>query len=98
MPDVLTQLAAAIAQGLPEPPGGVRPLLEALFGNRYHKNAQRYAAVRDPLGLDIPYAGFIHPENPTSGAYGGGEPCLVSHQGCWIHHYVRGRNGWPLPG
>jgi len=71
MPDVLTQLAAAIAQGLPEPPGGVRPLLEALFGNRYHKNAQRYAAVRDPLGLDIPYAGFIHPENPTSGAYGG---------------------------
>ncbi|WP_374712414.1 McrB family protein [Symbiobacterium terraclitae] len=71
MADALTHLASAIAQGLPEPPGGVRPLLEALFGGRYHKTAQRYAAIRDPLGLDIPYAGFIHPDNPTSGAYGG---------------------------
>lgn len=71
MADALAQLAAAIARGLPEPSGGVRPLLEALFGGRYHKNEQRHAAIRDPMGLDIPYAGFIHPENPPSGAYGG---------------------------
>lgn len=71
MSDALTQLALVIARGLPEPPGGVRPLLEALFGGRYHKAAQRHAAIRDPMGLDIPYAGFIHPDNPTSGAYGG---------------------------
>lgn len=72
MADALTQLAATVAQGLPAPAGGARPLLEALFGGRYHKQYAKQAAIRDPLaGLDVPYAGFIHPDNPSSGAYGG---------------------------
>ncbi|MFZ5825374.1 MAG: McrB family protein [Bacillota bacterium] len=72
MSDALTELATAIAQGLPAPEGGVRPLLEELFGGRYHARHRNQVGIRDPLaGLDIPYAGFIHPENPGSGQYGG---------------------------
>lgn len=71
MADALTNLAAVIAQGLPAA-GGVRPLLEDLFGGRYHKNQQNQVAIRDPIaGLEIPYVGFIHPDNPPSGQYGG---------------------------
>lgn len=71
MADALTQLALAIAQGLPQPPGGLRPLLEALFGGRYYKSEERKANIRVSMGVDAPFAGFIHPENPTSGTYGG---------------------------
>lgn len=72
MSDALTPLATAIAQGLPVPDGGVRPLLEELFGGRYHARYRNQVGIRDPLaGLEIPYAGFIHPDNPGSGQYGG---------------------------
>jgi len=73
MADALTELSEFIARGLPAPEGGARPLLEALFGGRYHQRFQSQAAIRDPLSpnVDVPFAGFIHPDNPASGAYGG---------------------------
>ncbi len=39
----------------------------------YYKRFSNQAAIRDPLStnVDVPFAGFIHPENPPSGAYGG---------------------------
>lgn len=73
MADALTELSELIAHGLPAPEGGARPLLDALFGGRYHQRFASQAATRDPLTLsvDVPFAGLIHPDNPVSGAYGG---------------------------
>ena len=73
MADALKELSDLIARGLPAPEGSARLLLEALFGGRYHKRFQNQAAIRDPLSenVDVPFAGFIHPDNPASGVYGG---------------------------
>jgi 5-methylcytosine-specific restriction enzyme B len=64
--------------------------LKGLFGSRYPKRAGDSVTLRAPemKGGDagIPYAAYIHPSNPDSGAYGGmsfvvfpveGEPCLI---------------------
>jgi len=69
---------------------GNEQALGALFGTRYPKRAGNSVTLRAPdmKGSDsgIPYAAYIHPANPESGAYGGmsfvifpieGEPCLV---------------------
>jgi 5-methylcytosine-specific restriction protein B len=74
----LHALASLISSGLPAPERGARPLLEALFGGRYHKRYFEPTAVRDAYALatgdgseGVPYAGLIHPDNPPSGPYGG---------------------------
>lgn len=74
--DSLTELASAIAQGLPSPSGGLRPHIDALFGDRYQKRYHSPTAVRDAYALadgdeGVPYAGIINPDNPPSGPYGG---------------------------
>jgi 5-methylcytosine-specific restriction protein B len=76
--DELGHLASAIARGLPAPSNGARPLLETLFGTRYHKRDFDKAIIRDAFSLagseagdGVPYAGLIHPDNPPSGPYGG---------------------------
>jgi 5-methylcytosine-specific restriction protein B len=94
MADALTHLAAAIAQGLPAPAGGARPLLEALFGGRYHKQHGSHVGIRDPLtGVDIPFAGLIHPDNPPSGAYGGASLIWFPTEGRSILTLVVGTGG-----
>lgn len=49
--------------------------LAALFGTRYAKRAERSVALRAPDmnrgEAGIPYAAYIDPSNPDSGAYGG---------------------------
>ncbi len=74
----LQTLASLISSGLPAPEGGARPLLEALFGGRYHRRYFEPTAVRDAYALasgdgtdGVPYAGLIHSDNPPSGPYGG---------------------------
>lgn len=75
--DALTALATHISRGLPGPAGGMRSLIEALFGERYQKRHWEPTGVRDAYGLaegtdgGVPYAGLINPENPSSGPYGG---------------------------
>ncbi len=74
--DSLTELAKVIAQGLPGPNGGLRPYIDALFGDRYQKRYHAATAVRDAYALadgddGVPYAGIINPDNPPSGPYGG---------------------------
>jgi 5-methylcytosine-specific restriction protein B len=75
--DTLTELARVIAQGLPGPEGGLRPRIEALFGDRYQRRHFAPTAVRDAYGLategeeGVPYAGLVNPDNPPSGPYGG---------------------------
>lgn len=80
MTDVLRQLSEGIAAGLPGPEGGARPLLEGLFGGRYHRRHHVPTVVRDALALagagadgeeGVPFAGLIAPDNPPSGPYGG---------------------------
>lgn len=78
MTDACTSLASAIQRGLPGPDGGVRPLLEALFGTRYQKRHFAPTIIRDAFALaageadeGVPFAGLIHPDNPPSGPYGG---------------------------
>ena len=74
--DSLTELAKVIAQGLPGPSGGLRPYIDALFGDRYQKRYHAATAVRDAYALadgdeGVPYSGIINPDNPPSGPYGG---------------------------
>lgn len=78
MNDALGALAEAIAKGLPVQGNRARPLLEELFGGRYHKRFfSGESQIRDALSLavgrekDVPFAGLIHPDNPPSGVYGG---------------------------
>lgn len=73
----LNELASVIRHGLPGPPKGARELLEALFGERYHKRHAEDSMFRDAFALagdekdGVPYAGLINPDNPSSGPYGG---------------------------
>jgi 5-methylcytosine-specific restriction enzyme B len=74
----LRKLASLIIQGRSAPDGAIRPAVEALFGERYPKNALKDAQIRYAYALGredseggVPWAGLINPDNPTSGPYGG---------------------------
>lgn len=74
----LKNLAERISRGLGASDASVRGLVEALFGERYPKNAGKDLQIRDAYALaredsdgGVPWAGLIHPDNPTSGPYGG---------------------------
>jgi len=83
MADPLGELTDFIRAGLGDTEDRARPLLEALFGGRYHKRHFDSAMLRDALGLagsgsaggssgeSVPFAGLINPDNPPSGPYGG---------------------------
>ena len=46
--------------------------LEGIFGERYRASSQHTTRIALMGGdQNIPFAGLLHPENPTSGAYGG---------------------------
>jgi 5-methylcytosine-specific restriction protein B len=56
----------------------VKPLLEALFGERYQQRHGEPTMLRDAYALagdeadgGVAYAGLINPDNPPSGPYGG---------------------------
>src|SRR5688572_4140649 len=76
--DALSNLAEVIRRGLPEPKGGARSFLEALFGDRYQKRHLTSTVIRpassvarEEEGDGVVYAGLVHPENPPNGPYGG---------------------------
>jgi len=76
--NAIEAIASLICSGLAAREVGPRPLLEALFGGRYPQRYFERTAVRDAYALAsgdgsdaVPYAGLIHPDNPTSGPYGG---------------------------
>lgn len=76
--DALSKLADVIARGVPEPEGGARKYLEALFGDRYQqKHLQRTlirpsrAAALEADNDDVYYNGLVSPESSPSGPYGG---------------------------
>jgi 5-methylcytosine-specific restriction protein B len=79
MANALSELVNFIAAGQLEGPKTARELLEALFGDRYHKRHYVKTAVRDALKLGtiedrdqgVPFAGLINADNPESGPYGG---------------------------
>jgi 5-methylcytosine-specific restriction enzyme B len=82
-PDALQDLVDVIRGGLDAAPKeGLRPAMEALFGSRYQQRHFEKSMLRDAYALasskegdeddsGVPYAGFINPDNPPSGPYGG---------------------------
>lgn len=49
-------------------------ILDSLFGSgggRYPVDARNSLKIRAPEKIEVPYAAYIHPANPDSGAYGG---------------------------
>lgn len=72
----LDELATAISSGLSDSADAVGKKTEAaiaaIFGERYRANSlydKRVALMaRD---RNVPFAGLLHPDNPTSGVYGG---------------------------
>jgi 5-methylcytosine-specific restriction enzyme B len=83
MPDALQTLADAIAAGTATSDKAMLEAMRGIFGERYHKrsgaqlDAERPPFIRNAYGKGgvetdhIAYAGFINPENPGSGPYGG---------------------------
>jgi len=82
MSDSLQILADAIAAGITTPDVQMLEAMKGLFGNRYHSRSaqnlkhERPPFVRNAYGKGgetehVAYAGFINPENPPSGPYGG---------------------------
>jgi 5-methylcytosine-specific restriction protein B len=76
--DSLSELTATIGSGRNVSEGAPRAALSALFGDRFPKAKEKDAQIRDAFGLAksdgddaVPYAGFINPDNPPSGPYGG---------------------------
>ena len=74
----LNELANLVCEGLPkdisreELAKQCRAALEGLFGERYHSRSPHSTrVVLMPSDDNVSFAGFIHPESPSSGAYGG---------------------------
>jgi 5-methylcytosine-specific restriction protein B len=83
MTDTLQILADAIAAGSSTSDEVILKAMKGLFGSRYHKRSASYLEherppfIRNAYGKGggetehVAYAGFINPENPPSGPYGG---------------------------
>ena len=75
MADALDDLTAVISKGLNEKSPDLLALVKVLFGTRYYQNdwksddgvRNRYAMGED----GVPFGALLHPDNPSSGAYGG---------------------------
>jgi|OpeIllAssembly_1097287.scaffolds.fasta_scaffold00549_1 5-methylcytosine-specific restriction protein B len=81
MADALQTLADAIAAGSGTSSDDILQAMKGLFGSRYHKRSashldhERPPFIRNAYGSPesehVAYAGFINPDNPPSGPYGG---------------------------
>jgi 5-methylcytosine-specific restriction enzyme B len=83
MTDSLQNLASAIAGGLKTTDTEMLAAMRGIFGERYHKKSgphvdqERPPFIRNAYGRGggetehVGYAGFINPDNPPSGPYGG---------------------------
>lgn len=72
----LDDLSALIAAGLSgnrdELGEKTKVSLDGIFGERYRANSPREHRIAFMAGdKNVPFAGMLHPENPTSGVYGG---------------------------
>ncbi len=85
MPDPMVHLAKAIGQGSPGASKTFAKLIEPLFDKRYAKRhlakpgpRSKSRIIRNGLtspgkktGMDVPFAGLIHPDNAATGAFSG---------------------------
>ncbi|MCL4489167.1 MAG: AAA family ATPase [Chloroflexi bacterium] len=74
----LNELASLVREGLPEKTNRdelgkrCRDALEGIFGERYQARAPHgIRVVLMPSDDNVSFAGFVHPDSPSSGAYGG---------------------------
>jgi 5-methylcytosine-specific restriction protein B len=98
--DALLELTTLIQQGRSADDSRIKPTIEALFGERYHKTAWKDVQVRNAYALarseaegGVPWAGLIHPENPTSGPYGGTSLVWFPGDGCSVMGFGVGTRG-----
>lgn len=97
MSDALQVLTDAIAAGTATSDTEMLAAMRGIFGERYHKRSAQYLDhdrppfIRNAYGKGssetehVAYAGFINPDNPPSGPYGGtslvwfprAEGCLI---------------------
>lgn len=83
MTDTLNTLSEAIAAGIMTPDTAMLEAMRGLFGGRFHMRSapflkhDRPPFIRNAYGKGggetehVAYAGFINPDNPPSGPYGG---------------------------
>lgn len=82
MPDSIQILAEAVAAGSATSSEQILKAMKGLFGTRFHKRSasqlehpEKPPFVRNAYGTGetehVAYAGFINPDNPSSGPYGG---------------------------
>src|SRR6516225_1501495 len=67
--DALTDLTAAIAQGLGATTGSMRPAIEQLFGDRYQKRYLDPTSIRDAYGLAGDRVPLRDPAVPRTGVH-----------------------------
>lgn len=105
MPDALQELADAIAVGTATTDEAMLRAMKGLFGVRYHKRAaahldhERPPFIRNAYGRGggetehVAYAGFINPDNPPSGPYGGASLVWFPREGNSLIAFVIGTRG-----
>ena len=100
MPDALANLTARIQQGRSADETQLKPAIEALIAERYHKAVLKNLQIRNAYGLardetegGVPYAGLIHPDNPTAGPYGGTSLVWFPGEGCSLMGFGIGTRG-----
>ncbi|HEY7885648.1 MAG TPA: hypothetical protein VIC08_11965, partial [Cellvibrionaceae bacterium] len=97
MPDSVQILAKAISEGRETTDTQILEAMKGLFGDRYEKrsvqnlNSDKPPFIRNAYGRGgsatehVAYAGFINPDNPPSGPYGGASLVwFPSDEGCLI--------------
>lgn len=98
MPDPsLTSLAAITARALEDSGKGIPDAIKGLFVTRYYERHAKDVGIRNPYDMrekdNVPYAGVIAPDNPTSGAYGGASLAWFPCEGGTLMTLVVGTKG-----
>jgi hypothetical protein len=70
--DLPTLIAGGLTSNRDELGQKTKASLDGIFGERYRANSPREDRIALMAGdKNVPFAGMLHPENPTSGVYGG---------------------------
>ena len=100
MSDALLDLTALVQQGRSADETQIKASIESLIIERYHKAVLKNLQIRNAYGLardesegGVPYAGLIHPDNPTAGPYGGTSLVWFPGEGCSLMGFGIGTRG-----
>lgn len=70
--DLTKLIAGGLTANHDELAKGTKGAINGIFGERYRSNSPHDCRIALMSGdKNVPFAGLLHPENPTSGVYGG---------------------------